>query len=1416
MKKMTATFCTALCSLSLLGQSLSAEPWQPAKGPLMTRWAKDVAPDKALPEYPRPQMVRPEWFNLNGLWEYAITDKKSDAAPQSFQGKILVPFPAESALSGVMKAVKPDNLLWYRRTFDVPASFAGKRILLPFGAVDWQSTVYVNDKEVVTHKGGYDSFTVDITDALKPTGPQQLALKVYDPTEGGQPRGKQSLHPEGCFYTPCSGIWQTVWLEPVAAASIANLQITPDVDAGLLKLIVAGQGTKADQTIEAVAMEEGREIARVSGKLGEVLALPIKQPKLWSPQRPFLYDLKVTLLDGGKPIDSVDSYFGMRKFSLSKDAKGVQRLLLNGEPVFQTGPLDQGFWPDGIYTAPTDEALRFDIEMTRKLGFNVTRKHVKIEPERWYYWCDKLGLPVWQDMPAGDNPSAENKAQFEVELKRMIEQHRNHPSIVMWVVFNEGWGQFDTERLTKMVKEMDPSRLVNNASGWTDKNVGDVIDMHNYPGPGAPKTEPTRAAVLGEFGGLGAFIQGHLWTPKTWGYRVVAPDALTRSYAKLLTNAYGLEDSAGLCAAIYTQITDVETECNGLFTYDREVLKVDLEKTAKANRGELLPTQLSVVVPTARQSSVVWRYTAERPAENWFQPDFNASAWKEGPGGFGTKATLGAVVGTEWKTGDIWLRREFDFDRERYPKPVLYMHHDEDAEVYINGVLAAKLTDYVTDYEEVVITPEGLAALKTGKNLMAVHCHNREGGQNIDVGIVQEVTLKPAARAPAVPLVVHDPYFSIWSPSDKLAESMTRHWTGGAIHALCGMVRIDGKTYRIMGAKPQELPAMYQTNLKILPTRTIYEFKEAGIHLTLTFTTPVLPNDLDVLSRPVTYLSWDVRSLDNQEHQVSLYYDNSAELVVNTPDQKVVWSRPEVPGLKVLRIGSQDQPVLQKAGDDLRIDWGYLYVAAPTADGLSSVIAQDEKVRDAFAKSGRLPEGDDTRMPRAVKDEFPVAAYAFDLGKVGGQSVARHLMLAYDDIYSIEYLGQKLRPYWRRNGMEAAELLQVAEKQFADLAGRCKTFDEKLVADLTRAGGEGYANLCALSYRQAIGGHKLAAAPDGRPLLFSKECFSNGCIATVDVIYPAAPIFMFLSNDLLKASVTPVFDYAAMDRWKFPFAPHDLGTYPKANGQVYGGGEKTEENQMPVEESGNMLIIAAVICQLDGNTAYVNKYWPQLARWAAYLKEKGLDPPNQLCTDDFAGHLAHNANLSIKAIMALGAYAKMCDMAGKKDEAVQYRRTAETFAREWIKMADNGDHYRLAFDRAGTWSQKYNLVWDRLLDLKLFPLDVAAKEITFYKTKLNRFGLPLDNRANYTKTDWETWTATLAATRADFDALMKPVYEFVNHTPQRVPLTDWYETKDARQVGFQARTVIGGVFIKMLDDPAVWNKWVQEASKASK
>jgi dihydrofolate reductase len=530
---------------------------------------------------------------LVGWWRFD-EDWKKDRPRVTYHGKILVPFPVESALSGVRRPLMPWQLLYYRRTFTAPDLSGGKRLLLHFGAVDWEVTVYVNGKLVGKHRGGYDAFTLDITDAVRP-GENEIVVVVFDPTGGT--RGKQNLdsffHPGGIFYTPCSGIWQTVWLEAVPARRIDELRMVPDVDAGVLRLTVVAKGPGPAGQAEAVAGAGGREVARARGRPGSELVLRIPKARLWSPDDPFLYDLKVKLGD-----DEVTSYFGMRKVSLGKDARGVTRILLNGKFVFQVGVLDQGYWPDGIYTAPTDEALRFDVAMMRKLGLNMARKHVKVEPQRWYYWCDKLGLLVWQDMPSGDI-SKDNTAkhdgvaltpgvgrQFEAELRALVEQHRNHPCIIMWVVFNEGWGQHDTVRMTRLVKEMDPSRLVSNASGWFDRHCGDVVDLHSYPGPGSPRPEPARAAVLGEFGGLGLAVRGHTWTNKTWGYRGTGSrKELTDDYVKLWRKGWQLRDGAGLSAAVYTQWTDVETECNGLLTYDRKVVKVDARRAADAHRG---------------------------------------------------------------------------------------------------------------------------------------------------------------------------------------------------------------------------------------------------------------------------------------------------------------------------------------------------------------------------------------------------------------------------------------------------------------------------------------------------------------------------------------------------------------------------------------------------------------------------------------------------------------------------------------------------------------------------------------------------------------------------------------------------------------------------------------------------------------
>ena len=531
-------------------------------------------------------------------------------------------------------------------------------------------------------------------------------------------------------------------MEPVNSAFIEGLHTVPDVDGGKVQITVDAQnaGHGAQVTVDAnfKSDEDGKSYsfsASSSGPAGKPLIIMIPEARLWSPDHPTLYNLHVKLVSKGKTTDEVDSYFAMRKISVGKDEQGFTRILLNNKFVFQVGPLDQGFWPDGIYTAPTDAALKFDIETEKKLGFNMVRKHVKVEPERWYYWTDKFGLLVWQDMPSGDNKTPESHEQFEHELDRMIAGRGNHPSIVMWVVFNEGWGQFDTERLVEHVKKFDPTRLVNNASGWTDKGAGDVIDMHHYPDPAMPKPEENRAAVLGEFGGLGLAIDGHTWTAKHWGYRGVEDTAhLTNAYAKMLSRAWGLKDK-GLNAVVYTQTTDVETESNGLLTYDREVFKVDVDKAAAANRGEWRE-QTTILVPTSQDQPQMWRFTLDAPADSWSKADFDDSSWKESPGGFGTEKTPGAVVHTKWDTHDIWIRRHVTLPATDFSNAQLLVHHDDDVEVYLNGVLALKGPGYLRGYQEFPISTDARQTLKPGDNVMAIHCHQKSGGQFIDAGIV--------------------------------------------------------------------------------------------------------------------------------------------------------------------------------------------------------------------------------------------------------------------------------------------------------------------------------------------------------------------------------------------------------------------------------------------------------------------------------------------------------------------------------------------------------------------------------------------------------------------------------------------------------------------------------------------------------
>ena len=654
-------------------------------------------------------------------------------------------------------------------------------------------------------------------------------------------------------------------------------------------------------------------------------------------------------------------------------------------------------------------------------------------------------------------------------------------------------------------------------------------------------------------------------------------------------------------------------------------------------------------------------------------------------------------------------------------------------------------------------------------------------------------------RPPAVPLVACDPYFSIWSPADTLTAADTMHWTRQP-HRLTSLVRIDGQAFRLMGASPTNVPALPQTGVEVLPTRTIYTFAGAGIQLTLTFMQPALPDDLMIYSRPVTYLSYEFVSTDHSGHQVEFQFAANGEISRNHASQKLAAAVHGGEGsafwFNVIRLGTVEQPVLAKKGDDLRIDWGALYVAG----------------RADEAAAGEPSVSSTAGRPATTLATLDYAPFA-----VTAQPVTRWLMLAYDDEFSIQYFKKNLRPYWRRNGDDATALLKKSAAEYAALKQRCEQFDAEFMADMTRVGGEKFARLCALIYRQVVAGGKVVCDDNGQPLLFPKENTSNGCIGTVDVIYPLSPFCLLFSPSLTKAMLVPPLDYASSRRWKFPFAPHDLGTYPLANGQVYGGGERTADHQMPVEESANLLILVTALAEREGNADFAAHYWPVLTKWAAYLKDKGFDPELQLCTDDFAGHLAHNVNLSAKAIVALGAFGKLCEMRGEKQPAEEFTRLAQQFAARWVKAADDGDHFRLAFDQPGTWSQKYNLIWDRVLRLNLFPAAVLRKEMNYYPTVLKRYGLPLDNRKAYAELPWSFWTASLTDDPADFHRIFDPVYDYVTATPSRVPCPDFYWTDTGKEAGMHARPVLGGIFIKPLLDETLWKKWAaRDTTKAAR
>jgi hypothetical protein len=757
--------------LALICLSASSEEWKPAGESMLSRWAAEVDPRCPLPEYPRPQMVRSEWVNLNGLWDYRVTSHDS---PQTNldEGRILVPFAIESALSGVKRTFLPTEKLWYERTFTIPETWRGRRVILHFGAVDYSATVTVNGQKAGSHAGSSDAFSFDITDLLVPGARQQVAVEVEDRTDKGQqPRGKQVLKPRGIYYTAVSGIWKTVWMEPVDPRHIKSYSGVPDIDKGVFTITANVANADRDTRVRYTAYDGGRKVASAEVAHAQQAVLNIPDAKLWSPDTPFLYDLKMEVVSEGKTVDETDSYFGMRKISVAPDAEGVTRIMLNNRFVFQYGFLDQGWWPDGLLTAPTEEALLYDIEFTKNAGFNTIRKHIKIESDRFYYHCDRLGLLVWQDAVSGDNFNLKNMPegvvkseqsirQFESELTAMIDQLRNYPSIVNWVVFNEGWGQYGGGTLIDRVKQYDPSRLVE-VSGWVDMGNGDVCDIHRYPAPNRmEKAGEGRAFAVGEFGGLGLPVEGHLWNPemRNWGYATYTDSNLFREAYRHLVFHIGTMIPEGLSAAIYTQTTDVEGEVNGMLTYDRAAVKIPAGELA-AMHSVLYnaPPRLSAAVPDSSTEPQKWSYTTTRPAGEWFAVDYKTGSWKSGEGPFGYNHPLwqlgyafherGATAHLpreKWDSGEIWLRRSFDLS-DVPAKPILRLRYDQHAEVWINGVKVADMYNRLAHYSHSDLIPlseEGRKALKKGTNVIAVYCKRDKeergpGNQIIDAGILE-------------------------------------------------------------------------------------------------------------------------------------------------------------------------------------------------------------------------------------------------------------------------------------------------------------------------------------------------------------------------------------------------------------------------------------------------------------------------------------------------------------------------------------------------------------------------------------------------------------------------------------------------------------------------------------------------------
>ncbi|RFM34060.1 glutaminase family protein [Chitinophaga silvisoli] len=733
-------------------------------------------------------------------------------------------------------------------------------------------------------------------------------------------------------------------------------------------------------------------------------------------------------------------------------------------------------------------------------------------------------------------------------------------------------------------------------------------------------------------------------------------------------------------------------------------------------------TRYKTILAAADELPYNVNYTETQPDANWSSQNYKASNWKSGPAPFGDDEKN---VKTLWKSDNIWVRRIFTIKNPASINDLLLkLNHDDNVEVFLNGNKIYEATGWTNNFKYL---PVDKSLLKTGTNTIAIHLANTAGGRFLDFGLV-----------------------------DKLKDA-------------------SGETQL---AK--------QTKVDITATQTSYEFTAGGIDLQLKFTSPLLLNDLKVLSRPVSYISYAVKANDGKQHAVKVFLGASSDIAVYQPTQPVTAQHYEKGNLSILKAGTVEQPVLQKGADDMRIDWGYFYVAAQKNTGATQFITKGADAVDAFKKG--------LNVSSPAKGKSLSLNTVIPFGTVGSNTVERFVELGYDEIYAIQYFNTNLRPWWNANGSETIEgQLTSAANEYSTIMQRCADLDKEIYATALKSGGAEYAHICVLAYRQSIAAHTLVKSPNGEILWLSKENNSGGFINTVDVTYPSAPLYLLYNPELMQGMLTGIFYFSESGKYPHPWAAHDLGTYPKANGQTYG-------EPMPVEESGNMIILCAAITRAQGNTDYAKKHWQTLTTWVDYLTKEGLDPKTQLCTDDFAGHLARNANLSVKAIVGIGCYAQMAEQLGDHETAKKYRAIAESMVPKWMEMADAGDHYALTFDNKNTWSQKYNLVWDKVLDLHLFPQKVYDTETKYYLTKINKFGIPLDSRKSYTKNDWIVWTASFAPEKSQFEALIHPLYIHALETPSRVPLNDFYDSETGIRENFKGRSVVGGFYMKVLED----------------